>query len=560
MSTARNDEVVKLTLDNSNDSNRKDQLDEIQALESIYSDIPECFSHVINDDSLITGSITILLPKIDKGISIHAGEKIIRINYLPPLLLRFTFPRDYPSHSMPLFSLQASWLDSTVRHRLTKILIGLWMTYHGVPVLFTWVESLKEEIMQILSSEMSINLDEIVSEESITDAEKRKSDELLKTFIEFDDQATQDDFEAEWYDCEVCFASKRGKECIRFMQCGHVFCTECVSAYYHQKLQDNAIRQLDCLNDGCDNPATQAQIRLVFTDKEFEVYEQRLLEGTLDLMSDVVACPRISCQAPVIIDGGEGSSLASCSLCYYSFCVLCKKAYHGIESCSLTSESRLKLLDQLETATASQLDEIYRRYGGKKHLHQMLETLKSEQWIETNSKPCPSCQAKIEKNDGCNKMTCTKCGNYFCWLCGAVLNKKDPYAHFTEPGPNNCVNLLFEFQVLVYFQIYKWLLADGNIKDKEETSNVSLMPSLNWKHYTAMFAAVSGTPVFCYWYYSLPHVVDRFTEKWMVEEPERDNREFHEFMRELSTKRQKVSHAELVEKVTAEEKRRNALH
>lgn len=45
----------------------------------------------------------------------------------------------------------------------------------------------------------------------------------------------------------------------------------------------------------------------MLTDKEFEMYEQRLLEGALDLMSDVVTCPRMSCQAPVIVDGGENS-------------------------------------------------------------------------------------------------------------------------------------------------------------------------------------------------------------------------------------------------------------
>ncbi|OZC07689.1 hypothetical protein X798_05325 [Onchocerca flexuosa] len=85
------------------------------------------------------------------------------------------------------------------------------------------------------------------------------------------------------------------------------------------------------------------------------------------------------------------------------------------------------------------------------------------------------------------------------------------------------------------------------------------MPSLNWKHYTAIFASVSGTPVFCYWYYSLPHVVDRFTEKWMIEEPERDNRDFHEFMKELSAMQRKADHAELTEKVAIEEERRRAL-
>lgn len=49
----------------------------------------------------------------------------------------------------------------------------------------------------------------------------------------------------------------------------------------------------------------------MLTDEEFEVYEQRLLEGALDLMSDVVTCPRISCQAPVIVDNSDHSKYAT---------------------------------------------------------------------------------------------------------------------------------------------------------------------------------------------------------------------------------------------------------
>jgi len=38
-------------------------------------------------------------------------------------------------------------------------------------------------------------------------------------------------------------------------------------------------------------------------------------------------------------------------------------------------------------------------------------------WISTNTKDCPKCQANIEKNGGCNHMTCKKCKNDFCWVC-----------------------------------------------------------------------------------------------------------------------------------------------
>lgn len=38
-------------------------------------------------------------------------------------------------------------------------------------------------------------------------------------------------------------------------------------------------------------------------------------------------------------------------------------------------------------------------------------------WIEANTQSCPKCHALIEKNGGCNHMTCRKCRFEFCWIC-----------------------------------------------------------------------------------------------------------------------------------------------
>ena len=42
-------------------------------------------------------------------------------------------------------------------------------------------------------------------------------------------------------------------------------------------------------------------------------------------------------------------------------------------------------------------------------------------WININTKNCPNCRKNIEKNQGCNHMTCPKnaggCGHEFCWIC-----------------------------------------------------------------------------------------------------------------------------------------------
>jgi ariadne-1 len=50
-------------------------------------------------------------------------------------------------------------------------------------------------------------------------------------------------------------------------------------------------------------------------------------------------------------------------------------------------------------------------------------------WILANTKKCPKCSIRIEKNQGCNHMTCRSCQYDFCWTCMG-----DWKAHGTSTG------------------------------------------------------------------------------------------------------------------------------
>jgi ariadne-1 len=43
-------------------------------------------------------------------------------------------------------------------------------------------------------------------------------------------------------------------------------------------------------------------------------------------------------------------------------------------------------------------------------------------WEQKNTKPCPKCASRIEKDGGCNHMTCKNCNHEFCWICGHEWN------------------------------------------------------------------------------------------------------------------------------------------
>ena len=57
---------------------------------------------------------------------------------------------------------------------------------------------------------------------------------------------------------------------------------------------------------------------------------------------------------------------------------------------------------------------------------------KTDDWIATNTKPCPRCKSPIEKTYGCNHMRCRQCRYEFCWLCmgGADVHPGSLGGHF----------------------------------------------------------------------------------------------------------------------------------
>lgn len=54
--------------------------------------------------------------------------------------------------------------------------------------------------------------------------------------------------------------------------------------------------------------------------------------------------------------------------------------------------------------------------GGSSRLEQA-EAEKTARWVQTHTRPCPSCGSPIQKTGGCNHMRCGGCNNEFCWAC-----------------------------------------------------------------------------------------------------------------------------------------------
>ncbi|XP_033112078.1 E3 ubiquitin-protein ligase RNF14-like [Anneissia japonica] len=462
----------------------EEQEDELLALQSIYED-EKIF---IRADDKKGGKLTLPLQLPQQPFYIKLSDKqakqalnlggklkeekdgtCLAVEHLPPLVLHFQYPKTYPSTDSPSFTLLSKWLPTSMLSCLCTQLDNIWQENQGTVIMYSWSNFLINEALSYLkitsphelnfgfnsdksSRSSEVNPDspqshapklegrtlEVVDPRAVQDIASPSL--LLKIIIEYDRDQSQEEFKKSYFLCSVCFAEKLGSESMKFYECNHVYCNVCLKSYFEVQIKDGNVKCLTCPNLKCDSQATPCQVHSLVGNELYAQYDRLLLESSLQSMDDIVYCPRVQCQTPVIME--KGSSLGQCPKCHLTFCFFCRMTYHGVSPCRVRKEELQKIREEYEKGDENKKIYLEHRYG-KRTIQRALEELHSEEWLHSNSKLCPSCGAHIQKIDGCNKMTCMKCRTYFCWLCSQVLSSSNPYSHFNNQTIP-CFNQLFQ--------------------------------------------------------------------------------------------------------------------
>ncbi|KAI6219724.1 hypothetical protein M3Y95_01097100 [Aphelenchoides besseyi] len=172
------------------------------------------------------------------------------------------------------------------------------------------------------------------------------------------------------------------------LDCGHLYCDDCWRRYCEGKIRDEAQWLFSC--PSCELLINEnALLRLVDDEQILSTYKRLLINSYVSTNPRIKWYPATDCIFAIEVPIAETCGVP-CQ-CGHIFCFDCGLEWHQPAECSMM----------------------------KKWAKETEEDIKSVEWKEKNSKPCPECKSPIEKNGGCNHIHCCNCNTHYCWLCNS---------------------------------------------------------------------------------------------------------------------------------------------
>jgi len=187
-------------------------------------------------------------------------------------------------------------------------------------------------------------------------------------------------------ECLVCFDEFRSSMCTALM-CKHRLCKDCWKAYLTVKINEGDVQKIYCPARDCPTLVPEESIKKLVDEPIYEKYIRFITKSFVEDNDQVSWCPAPNCGNAITADMMNGITV-QCS-CGYRFCFSCHNEAHTPCTCERVREWLRKCMDESETG----------------------------HWVTANTKDCPKCHIAVEKNGGCNHMTCRQCGYEWCWLC-----------------------------------------------------------------------------------------------------------------------------------------------
>lgn len=111
------------------------------------------------------------------------------------------------------------------------------------------------------ASSLSVTMEEIHQEQSQDgDLRLTPSQKLMSQILINDAAQLQKRFATTLFDCEVCFMSYLGSDCLQLLECRHIFCRACISEYFSLQIKEGNVEAVLCPHADCTTRPTHAQV------------------------------------------------------------------------------------------------------------------------------------------------------------------------------------------------------------------------------------------------------------------------------------------------------------
>lgn len=234
-------------------------------------------------------------------------------------------------------------------------------------------------------------------------------------------------------ECAVCGDPTMMVDLPSLANCTHQpeTCSTCFAAWIASELDKKGWKNIKCPGSECRVILEHHEVQQYATKAVFDQYDTFSMRAALSDDPNFRWCTAPGCTSGQIHMSGEEGNIFTCVACLYRVCIIHGVAWHEGETC----------------------EEYTYRVNGQKEKDQRAQEEASVQAIGQLSKKCPGpkCIYNIQKNDGCDHMTCeswpftpitfvaranpilgSSCRFEFCWVCLAdysKIRKKGNSAH-----------------------------------------------------------------------------------------------------------------------------------
>jgi hypothetical protein len=265
-------------------TNIETQSDEILALQSIFD---KKFRFLDENQYEILIEFDLSSP-----FTIRFNDQTSTIQYLPPLTLIIHYHDEYPSDYPPSFILSCFYFSKTDLEKFCQKLDNFSFT-KGEVCVYDWIELIKNELNTELilhtTSEEQANDPRALNGYSIENAKK-----IFQYLIDYNHKREEEQFQNQFQTCLICTDILPGIDCLRLYRCNHFYCRSCLNNYVQMTFTNGLFGdKLHCPQNQCKQPLLPTEIKQILqNDQLYEKYERLTLQHGLELMNDILWCPR----------------------------------------------------------------------------------------------------------------------------------------------------------------------------------------------------------------------------------------------------------------------------